>query len=207
MSSSVGRSLRERQAEEVRGSLRAAFVALVLERGGVGFSLHEVAEAAGVSDRTLYRHYPSRDELIEAIAAEGAAEMESARAAFRDDERLHRDPEWVADAFELFEQHADLMTALRMLRASGTEMSAATRRTKQVRDVLASSVGVNSRALSQLTALVRLVSGADGWARMRQPDLGLEPREAGYAAQWAIQVLIEAAREADGPLRPTTEEG
>ena len=27
-------------------------------------------------------------------------------------------------------------------------------------------------------------------------------REAGYAVHWAIQVLVEAAQQVDGPLRP-----
>ena len=200
------RSLRERQAEEVRASLRAAFIGLVLERGGTAFSLHDVAAAAGVSDRTLYRHYPSREALIEGVTTEEAAELERER---RDDvagmeAMLFSDPDVVADAFELFEKHADLIHALRMLRASGEQNPAAARRTRLAREQIRDA-GIDPDAVDQLTALLRLVSGGDAWARMAEPDLGLDARTAGHAAHWAAQVLIRAAREVEGPLRPVVE--
>ena len=197
-------SLRQRQAAELRASLRAAFVELVLERGGSGFSLHDVADRAGVSDRTLYRHYPSREALVEAVTTEEAAELERER---RDDganagSALFTDSEWIADAFELFERHADLIRALRMLRASGEESPASAERTRLAREQIRAA-GIDPQAVDQLTALLRLITGGDAWARMVEPDLALEARQAGYAAHWAAQVLIRAAHETDGPLRPT----
>ena len=200
-------SLRERQAEELRASLRAAFVELVLERGGSGFSLHDVAAAAGVSDRTLYRHYPSREALIEAVTTEEVAELERER---RDDvadvgAAIFTDGAVIADAFELFEKHGDLVRALRMLRASGEESPASAERTRLAREQLRQA-GVDPAAVDQLTALLRLISGGDAWARMAEPDLALDAREAGYAAHWAAQVLIRAAQQVDGPLRPTVEQ-
>ena len=200
------RSLRERQAEELRASLRSAFIGLVLERGGSAFSLHDVAAAAGVSDRTLYRHSPNREALIEAVTTEEAAELERER---RDDvagmeATLFSDRDVVADAFELFEKHADLIHALRMLRASGEQNPAAAQRTRLAREQIRDA-GIHPDAVEQLTALLRLVSGGDAWARMAEPDLGLDARTAGYAAHWAAQVLIRAAREVEGPLRPVVE--
>jgi AcrR family transcriptional regulator len=200
-------SLRERQAEELRASLRAAFVELVLDRGGLGFSLHDVAATAGVSDRTLYRHYPSREALVEAVATESAAELERDRRDDVNDPRssLFGDTEWVADAFERFEEHGDLMRALRMLRASGAENPASDERTRLARELLREA-GIDPRAVEQLTALLRLMTGGDAWARMAEPDLALDAREAGYAAHWAAQVLIRAAQQTAGPLRPVVED-
>ena len=200
-------SLRERQAEELRASLRAAFIELVLERGGSGFSLHEVAAVAGVSDRTLYRHYPSREALIGAIASEEAAKLEQERRRDIADPMatVFSDPEWVADAFELFEKHADLVRVLRMLRAGGEENPVSTERSQMAREHLRRA-GIHPDAVDQLTALLRLIGGGDAWARMAEPDLALDARQAGHAAQWAIQVLLRAAGEADGPLRPVKHE-
>lgn len=199
-------SLRERQAEELRASLRAAFVELVLERGGTGFSLHDVAAVAGVSDRTLYRHYPSREALIEAVTTEEVAALERER---RDDvadvgTSIFTDAEVVADAFELFEKHGDLVRALRMLRASGEENPASVERTRLAREQLRAA-GIDPAAVDQLTGLLRLMSGGDAWARMAEPDIALDARAAGYAAHWAVQVLIRAAQQVDGPLRPQVE--
>jgi AcrR family transcriptional regulator len=198
-------TLRQRQAEELRAAIRSAFVALVLERGATGFSLHDVAAAAGISDRTLYRHYASREVLVEAILAENVAEFERDRRVDPEDTELYGDLERLADTFEHFEEHADLIRALRMLRASGEEDQAATARTKLIRERVAAE-GCPPPAVEQLTALLRLLTGSDGWARMREPDLDLDPREAGYAAHWAAQVLIRAAREVEGPLRPERED-
>lgn len=57
------------------GNLRAALVeaavALVGELGPKGFTLREVARRAGVSHNAPYRHFASRDELLQAVAEEG----------------------------------------------------------------------------------------------------------------------------------------
>ena len=44
-------------------------------RHGVTASLDDVARAAGVGPGTLYRHFPSRDDLILAVVTEGLAEL------------------------------------------------------------------------------------------------------------------------------------
>jgi AcrR family transcriptional regulator len=58
-----------------RGNLRRtlldAAVALIGEVGPRAFTLREVARRAGVSHNAPYRHFPSKDELLVAVAAEG----------------------------------------------------------------------------------------------------------------------------------------
>jgi AcrR family transcriptional regulator len=46
-------------------------------------SLEEIARAAGVVRRTLYEHFPRRDALIDALAAEAGDALEAALAAAR----------------------------------------------------------------------------------------------------------------------------
>jgi AcrR family transcriptional regulator len=43
----------------------------------VGASLDDVARAAGVGPGTLYRHFPTRDELVLAVIDDGLAEMQA----------------------------------------------------------------------------------------------------------------------------------
>lgn len=57
------------------GNLRQALVeaalALIEEKGPLGFTLAEAARAAGVSAAAPYRHYRNRDDLVEEVALQG----------------------------------------------------------------------------------------------------------------------------------------
>lgn len=63
-SSSRGRALRER----VAGAIVAA-AAEVFARDGAGASMTDVATAAGVARATVYRYFPTRQTLLEQLAA------------------------------------------------------------------------------------------------------------------------------------------
>ena len=57
-----------RHAEATRRAILDAGVELLLERSGVGFSVQEVADRAGLTHRTVYRYFPTRQELMAATA-------------------------------------------------------------------------------------------------------------------------------------------
>jgi AcrR family transcriptional regulator len=57
-------SLVERRHQETRAAIAEAAVELFTERGFAETTMDEVAEAAGVSRRTAYRHFPSKDDLV-----------------------------------------------------------------------------------------------------------------------------------------------
>lgn len=196
-------TLRKRQSERVREEIRAAFVKLAVERGVHAFSMHDVAETAGVSHRTLYRYYPSRDALINGVLDDAFVKVEAAKRTTHAADELGRGhPDAIAGAFEAFEQHADLVRTAARIREANPSEERREARTEAVRSYLQES-GVDPSALDALTVLVRMLTGSDGWIRMTSPEFGLESREAGLAAHWAAQVLIRAAAERHGPLRPT----
>jgi AcrR family transcriptional regulator len=61
------------------GALRQALIdgakEILAERGHEQFSLKEVARRAGVSTSAPYRHFDTRDDLLNAVAAEGYAKL------------------------------------------------------------------------------------------------------------------------------------
>ena len=57
-------SLTERRHQETRTAIADAAVHLFLEQGFADTTMDDVALAAGVSRRTAYRHFPSKDDLV-----------------------------------------------------------------------------------------------------------------------------------------------
>ena len=68
-----------RQDRTASAILEAA--ARVLAADGIGASMADVAEAAGVGRTTLYRYFPTREALLEALAAEAVADAGARLAA------------------------------------------------------------------------------------------------------------------------------
>ncbi len=64
----------------LREALLQAALQLVGEVGPAGFTLREVARRAGVSHNAPYRHFPNKDELLAAVAAQGFHELGEAMA-------------------------------------------------------------------------------------------------------------------------------
>lgn len=77
MSTSVARSYRH---GELRTALVSAALGLLAEDGADAVSLRAVARRAGVSAMAPYRHYPDKEALLAAVAAQG---FDGLRAALR----------------------------------------------------------------------------------------------------------------------------
>jgi AcrR family transcriptional regulator len=72
---------------DLRRALLDATIA-ILREGGVGsFSLRDVARRAGVSPAAPYHHFPTKTDLLSAIALEGFAELTRVMSEARDAER------------------------------------------------------------------------------------------------------------------------
>ena len=61
-------SVRAEHLERTRARILDTVVALVGERGDCEFTMPEVADASEVSLRTLYRYFPSRQHVVDAVA-------------------------------------------------------------------------------------------------------------------------------------------
>ncbi len=66
-------SLRDRQRAQVRADIRRAAFRLFVERGYDAVTTEEIAAAAGVSVRTLFRHVPTKEDLLLAPVRHGGA--------------------------------------------------------------------------------------------------------------------------------------
>lgn len=73
-------TLRDRQAETTRQSIVDAFLELAHEANSVSISMPAVARRAGVSVRTLYRYFATKDELQDAVAYRAAERAQATMA-------------------------------------------------------------------------------------------------------------------------------
>lgn len=70
-------SLRDRQRAQIRADIRRAAFRLFVERDYDAVTTEEIASAAGVSPRTLFRHVPTKEDLLLAPVREGGAAIVS----------------------------------------------------------------------------------------------------------------------------------
>jgi AcrR family transcriptional regulator len=158
----------ERNRRRLLETAKAAFA----EKGSAA-SLDEIAKVAGVGAGTLYRHFPTRDTLIEAVyrneteqlvaAAARLAETHAPTAALR---------EWLLLAVDYMAAKHDIYEALNSIVGGPTKLfSASTEQMKQAiaklidRAVASGEVRLVGDPLDLLRALAgvaNLSAGADG---------------------------------------------
>ena len=179
-----------------------ALTELVLEGGLSHFSVQEVADRAGVSHRTVYRHFPTRQALLSGIVewVENEVKRLGVDEAPGDTEKV---TEQVAKKFEIFDQISEPMEAAIRF-AIGCCLKAGPReeRTNAMRQQLAEILDgtADAREGELVFAVVRLLASSRAWLTMRE-DSDIDGSDAGLVSSWAIRTLIEAVLEGRGPLR------
>ena len=159
-------------ARRNREKLLAAAVELFAERGTEG-SLEEVAKRAGVGIGTLYRHFPTRDALVEAAYRNEVAQLRAAA----DELLAELPPDQALEAFmrrfvEYGSAKRGMRDALQSIAGGGSELFADTRtQVVEAVDVLlragaeAGTLRSDVQAEDVLRAMgaIWLVAGGDDW--------------------------------------------
>jgi len=193
--SAVVASLRERQAEQVRTAVLEATIAALETRGGDDLSMADLAQAAGISLRTLYRYFPDRAALLQAAGERLYAELgvefeiaapEDIAASFREaSRRLSARPK--------------LVRALVRSRAGQVARSGVrSQRVEAIRAALQPLAGEADPELARgVAAVITHLCSAAAWVAVAD-ESGLGDAEAQAAVGRAIDVLVEALREDTG---------
>src|SRR3954471_20084056 len=191
-------SLRDQHAAVTRTRLLSA-VAEVLEEGDAeDLTMPDVAVAAGVSLRTVYRYYPTREELLEAAGRWIGDELLGQRYPQTLDE--------VAELFRVgcrdFDERPGLVRAM-ALSQLGRSMRAYRRRERleAIGQALRDEVGnlpesEQQRAEAVLAYLHHMLA----YTTLRE-ESGLSGDEIGEALAWAIRTLVDDLRRRNGQTR------
>ncbi len=184
--------LREEQAQRTGERILEALAEHLAEQGWETFSIARVAERAGVSEPTVYRHFPNREAMLDAFSV-----WHEERVFFPGPppESLDELPVFAHALYEHFQTKAGIVRA--MVRAAvGREVRA---RGRDKRDRRARSLAgevFDHRAPDEAraaAAVLRMMISGDAWDEMTG-RLGVAPPAASAAVAWAAQALIDAAR-------------
>lgn len=184
-------SLREQHAEATRERILAA-VADLLERGEADeLTMPGVAEASGISLRTVYRHYPTREQLLEAAGR------------WIGDELLeHPYPRTLDEVAELFragcrdfDKHPGLVRALALSQLGQSVRGHRRReRLQAISQALRREVGDLPEAeLRRAEAVLAYLHNMLAYTTLRE-ESGLTGEEIGDALGWAIETLVNDLR-------------
>ena len=185
--------LREEQRELTRRMVLGAVLGLVAEGTLDQVSVPAVARRSGVSVATIYRYFPSKDDLLAAAAAEPS------RLALESADRPVAQPgddEFAVFLRAMWHEFSGNLPLLRHQISSeaGREMRRA--RVDDGRDRLAAYVetfGVDPRSVEgeRLISLIMLVSGSMALVELHDRQ-GVGVDDAIEASLWAVQALIDA---------------
>lgn len=194
--------LREEQARRTRGLILDAFTELLADRRADEITTKQIAELAGVSQPTVYRHFPDRAALLKGLSNRvGELMGMSFPTAGTLDEISSR----VEVFFAGSERFPEAIRAETLLNADPRWFGEITSRTSQefLEAVAATFPGYDHRRQAAIAGLLRCLGSSQSWLRMRE-EFGVSGEESGPLFRWAIDTLIREIRD-EG--YPATDEG
>jgi AcrR family transcriptional regulator len=201
--------LRDEHKELTRRRVLEAVIELLAEGSLDELSVPAVADRSGVSLATIYRHFPTRAELLSAAAAEPSRQA-LARAAVR----RAGDDDLAAFQRAMWTDFADRLPLLRhqVASESGRSMRTARLTTSSDRlDPYLRSRGVDPDAPEgrRLTSLIMLLCGSMALLELHDRQ-GLALGDALDTSRWAVDTLIAATAAGSASTtrsRSTSEKG
>ena len=184
------------------GTLQEARAALVRERvlegvaqvlaGGDELTFARVAKAADVPERTVYRHFPTREALLAAVF-----DWANARVGFEGERPVRRD-EVVALIERLFPGFDEIAPVIHELLVAPEGRTARLahndERRRSAETLVRNEVpGLDRRSARQVAAALQLLTSASAWQTLRDV-WEMDGGEAADAATMAIDLIIDGAR-------------
>jgi AcrR family transcriptional regulator len=190
--------LRSRLADTTRAVILDALVAQLADRDALDISYAELARRAGVSIQTLYRHFPTRGDLLDSLTRRVGAAV-----GLRDYPHTRDGVTALVRAlFPRFDDHAALLTAqIHAGSASTTRAKGRSRRASAFQEVLGTATPHLSAERRRAAAgILHVLVSATTWHRLRE-ELGLDGAASGDITAWAVDTLWRALEAEDERAR------
>lgn len=191
--------LRQQQTEATRERILSTVAELIEEAGPEALSNRLIAERAGMTEMTVYRHFPSREELLSA-AWRRANDTRGVQGGFPSS--LDAIVQRITPLFESFDQTPAHITATittphgRTMRATQDE-----ERRNAFLSAVAELEGLNEKQRRAAAGILQLLYSAHAWLSLRE-QWSMSGAEAAAASGWAAQAIIDTLK--GGPATPRT---
>jgi AcrR family transcriptional regulator len=198
--SSYNSPLRAHQKEQTREMILAAVAAILAKDSTEAATIGEVARVAGITMRTVFRHFATREELLSAFWR-WQLEQTGGRTILGP-ESLEGLLERIKEFFESLDAEENLIRAVisspegREIRKQANQI-----RLEKMLDFVRSLVPeLSKRERHEVAAGIITVSSVLSWLFMRD-NCGYDGKRAGEAAALSVQLIIEAAQARASKLR------
>jgi len=185
--------LRSRQKEQTRDLILDAVDAILRRAPLSEVTIAAVARQGHITERTIYRHFPTREDLLSAswrraLHAFGGGQTRQA-------ETLEQILDLTLAAYANFDAKAGIVRAL----ISAPEGVDASKQPEEVRlEMLREAyagllAGIPEDEVNAVVTATHVLSGASAWSHLRD-YCGLDGAEGGKAAALAIELIVEGAK-------------
>jgi AcrR family transcriptional regulator len=191
-------SLRQRMKAQTRELIVDQLVAALAENALDKTSHDALAKRVGVSRQTVYRYFPDRDALMEALWMRINAELSGGAApGFPTTERALLDQ--LTPLFANYDRIASLITISQSTpQGRAMRLSVKDRRSQAFLDATAeATAGLDADDKKLAAAIVQLLVGGQAWLEMHQ-QWDLTGAQMARASGWAVRVLLADLRARKG---------
>jgi AcrR family transcriptional regulator len=193
--------LRERQTEDTRRQILEAALSLIQESPEDSFSHERIAARAGVALRTVYRHFPSRSDLLDAVWQESDHRLQLTEYPASEADLLAS----LEGVYGRMDENAPLIRGILNSNA-GREMRRRDneRRLQGIDQALADATSHLTPDRRRLViAVFQALFSARTWEMMRD-RAHLAEGETAKAVQWAMETMLQGLHEQAANGRPDT---
>jgi AcrR family transcriptional regulator len=181
--------------QRTRRAILEAMADVITESNGIGFSVQAVADRAGVTHRTVYNHYPTREALCDAFLEYVDELLASTDWALEPPVMSIASLPTLVDGLyrtlELRERY--VRAGVILMLGNRRPMKAWRGRTRTLEKVIARGAGDRPPLEPrQAAAALRLFVSSVGWHLLTE-QIGLSTDEAAATSAWATRTLLEAA--------------
>ena len=185
---SYSSAYREAQTEQTRLLILDTLAEMVAEDGFEGIVVNDLAKRAGLAARTVYRHFPDRNALHDALS-DRAAELAGWSSA-----DLGPPSEWpqvvesVYRDFEDAEIASTVAAKLNAVRARSSADSVRRRATFQ-KQIEAAFPDLDPTSLDAVMAVVLIVGSSRTWLRLKE-ELDMTGDQSGPVMRWILELVL-----------------